>query len=212
MQASGIAKEGSKFVAAKTKALQKCEDAVVQGPARGSVSGRGRLQGLGSAIAKAVSKLAGRIAKSCGGDDKICGGTARRGPPVGLGWPSNCPDFESNGPLLDPINNCNDIVTCLKCIHKRPSTRRSRSTTARSRARGTNDTQQVPAGDRQGDREVPELALEGPPEVSGRALEGQFYGTILRVDAPARRPPAEQGGDEEGHVDLQGVRRRRQAV
>jgi hypothetical protein len=111
----GLAKAASKFLAAQTKALDKCEQARVK-------RGTGGVCPDGAAAAKiatAASKLAQGIAKTCGGDDKLCGGDlTNEEPPAGLGWPPVCPGF---GAATDPacttaIVDCGDIAACIACV------------------------------------------------------------------------------------------------
>ncbi len=110
----GIAKNASKFYAAKTKILQKCEENVVK-------TGSGSCPDATATgkIANAVSKLASGIGKACGGDDKVCGGIlTNEEPPAGLGWPAACPNFESNASpdCSAAIADCSDIAACIACV------------------------------------------------------------------------------------------------
>ena len=112
------AKASAKYVQGRTKALQKCEDAKVKDslPAATDCMSEPKTALLVGPAGTLASKLRGSIAKSCGGDDKTCG--TGDDIPVhagGAGWPSNCPDFEDNQ-CLNPINDCDDIVTCLECL------------------------------------------------------------------------------------------------
>ena len=106
-----IAKANSQFLQARVKALSKCEQAVVK-------SGTGTCPDdkANASIAKAETKLASAIGKSCGGDDKICGGvTTNEFTPGDLGWPATCPDLERAG-CENAISDCNGIATCLSCV------------------------------------------------------------------------------------------------
>ncbi len=110
----GIAKNASKFYAAKTKILQKCEDNVVK-----TGSGSCPDATASTKIASAVTKLGAGIDKACGGDDKVCGGVlTNEEPPAGLGWPATCPNFESNAnPACSAaIADCGDIAACIACV------------------------------------------------------------------------------------------------
>jgi hypothetical protein len=110
----GIAKSASKFYAAKTKILQKCEGNVVKTGAGSCPDGTATAK-----IANALAKLASGIDKACGGDDKVWGGNLTdEEPPAGLGWPATCPNFEGNA---DPdcstaITDCGDIAACIGCV------------------------------------------------------------------------------------------------
>ncbi len=107
-----IAKAGSQAVQAKIKALSKCEE----GKAKGSIPSCPD-QKATDAVNKANAKLSDAIAKSCGGDDKVCGGvTTNEFTPAALGWPSRCPDFERGVCDNEIGSSCNDITTCMQCI------------------------------------------------------------------------------------------------
>lgn len=108
-----IAKEASKYLAAETKALEKCDQNVVKGAALGPCP-----DGIADArIAGAFAKLAKGIAKACGGADKSCGGDlADEEPPAGLGWPASCPSFPGAEACAAPIVDCSDIAACIACV------------------------------------------------------------------------------------------------
>jgi hypothetical protein len=106
-----IVKAGTTFVQAKTKALAKCEEAIVKGKIAGpcpdtKTAGR---------IANATAALSRAIDKACGGADKICGGD-RFGEhtPLDLGWPATCPNF-AHGSCTNTITDCGGIATCIAC-------------------------------------------------------------------------------------------------
>jgi hypothetical protein len=105
-----IAKDFSKYVQAKTKALQKCNEAV----AKDKIPGPCPDTPASDKIAKADSKLRAGIAKKCGGSNKSClDGDAV--PLASIGWPAACPNFEG-GTCTNAISNCDDISDCLLCI------------------------------------------------------------------------------------------------
>jgi hypothetical protein len=118
-----IAKEASKFVKAKTKALQKCEEGKVKGkhsdPCPDPLGPEGTTgRKTADKIAKAISKLHAGIGKKCGGEDKVCGGNTRKEVGGGLaGRPETCPDFETSG-CTNPIDvfECTGIATCIECV------------------------------------------------------------------------------------------------
>lgn len=108
-----IAKASSQFVQAKVKALSKCNGAVIK-----NGSGSCPDQKTSDAITKARTKLTSAIGKSCGGDDKVCGGNlTNEDTPASLGWPALCPDFDRSAApaCTGPINNCGDIAACVEC-------------------------------------------------------------------------------------------------
>src|SRR5690242_3456481 len=106
-----IAKSTAKFVQAKMKALQKCNDAVVLGSASGPCP-----DGKATAtITSASSKLRVAIAKKCGGADRACG-TADDDSLASIGWDiGSCPNFES-GSCTNAITDCDGVSTCLLCV------------------------------------------------------------------------------------------------
>jgi hypothetical protein len=109
-----IAKASSQFVQAKVKALSKCNGAVIK-----NGSGSCPDQKTSDAITKASTKLSSAIGKSCGGDDKVCGGDlTHEDLPATLGWPALCPDFDRSAApaCTGPINNCGDIAACVECV------------------------------------------------------------------------------------------------
>ncbi len=118
-----IAKEASKFFKQKAKALQKCEDAKLKDkhtdpcpdPA-GPAGSDGRK--AADKIAKASSKLAAKIGKKCGGDDKVCGANLANEAGGGLmGLPIICPNLE-NGICTNTIEilSCEGVAECISCL------------------------------------------------------------------------------------------------
>ncbi len=106
-----IAKESSKFLQARAKALQKCQDGIVKGG-----SGPCPDDKADAAIQKAVSKLTAGIGKACGGDDKLCGkDLTNEDNRVALGWPAQCPDL-ARASCDSVINDCSGIGECLACM------------------------------------------------------------------------------------------------
>jgi hypothetical protein len=115
------AKAATKFLAAKTKALKKCEEGKVKGQHSGTCPDAGASVGTppriaADKIAKASSKLQSSIAKKCGGADKVCG-TPDEGEfePLPTGWPTTCPNFE-NGACNNAIADCADLTACYECV------------------------------------------------------------------------------------------------
>ncbi len=123
---STIIKESGKFVKAKAKALQKCEEAILKGktgydspPMTRCSDTQGK---TAAAITKAESKFKAKIDKACGGADKDCG-TGDDLTLANIGWDiGQCPDFEGHG-CTNPITNCGGstsngqgITDCLLCI------------------------------------------------------------------------------------------------
>ncbi len=112
-----IAKASSQFLQARVKALQKCEEGVQKGSLVGPCP-----DGKATAsIDKARGKLNAAIGKSCGGEDKVCGGSlvgefpVNAAGPAGLDWPTSCPNFEK-GDCSNAITDCSGISECLACV------------------------------------------------------------------------------------------------
>ncbi len=107
-----IAKANAKYVQAKVKALQKCNDLVVNNAMPGPCP-----DATASAkISKAASKLRVAIDKGCGGDDKVCGTGGDDDSLASIGWGSGtCPNFE-NGSCNNAVTDCGDVSDCLLCV------------------------------------------------------------------------------------------------
>src|SRR5215207_1691535 len=86
-----IARAADRFGAAKLKALQKCEDAVLIGKSAGPCPDAK----ASAAIGKASAKLQTAIAKRCGGADQTCSTTGDNDTLASIGWPGTCPNFEA---------------------------------------------------------------------------------------------------------------------
>jgi hypothetical protein len=109
-----IAKNATKFYAAKTKYLQRCAATVLK-----TGSGTCPDAAASAKIASAAAKLAIAIGKTCGGADRLCGGDLTdEEPPAGLGWPAACPNFENDAdPACSaPLTDCGDVASCIECI------------------------------------------------------------------------------------------------
>ncbi len=106
-----IAKESSKFLQAKTKAMQKCYDATVKNG--GGTCPNDKASG---AIAKAASKLSAGIGKACGGDDKVCGGNLNNEPDQDAIFSEQCPDVERASCTNEMGVGCTGIAECLECM------------------------------------------------------------------------------------------------
>jgi len=105
-----IARESAAFVQTKMKALSGCHEFVVKhaepGPCPDATAA--------ATIAKAESKLRTRIARSCGGDNRVCG-DGDDDPLATIGWDvGTCPDFGSAG-CTNAIADCVGVADCLVC-------------------------------------------------------------------------------------------------
>ena len=94
------------------KALQKCNDAIVNNASPGPCPDAKATE----SITKATSKLRSSVNKGCGGSDKSCGTGGDDDSLASIGWNmGNCPNFE-NGSCSNAIANCDGVSTCLLCV------------------------------------------------------------------------------------------------
>jgi hypothetical protein len=110
-----IGSAATTFLAAKSKALQKCWAAVNAGHATGTCpAADGKAAGV---IAKAESKKVAAICKACGGADKVCGG-GDDFTPAQIGFATNCPDVTPPGAAscAGAITTLQNIVDCVDCV------------------------------------------------------------------------------------------------
>jgi hypothetical protein len=119
---AAIGKSAAGFLAAKSKALSKCWDAVNKGKGNAPcpVPGDGK---AAAAIAKAFTKLADGIKKACAGKDKILGGVDENADftPTQIGFPATCNDVDppgTEGPCGGPVNDLQGVITCLGCVNE----------------------------------------------------------------------------------------------
>ena len=105
-----VAKASAAFAQAKIKALQKCEDHVVNhsssGPCPDAIAA--------ASIAKADGKLRTAVGRGCGGADHTCGAGGDDVAPAAIGFGGTCPNFE-NGACSNAINDCNGVSDCVAC-------------------------------------------------------------------------------------------------
>jgi hypothetical protein len=113
-----IAKESAKFLASRSKALQKCEDKKRTGAlAPGSICRTEPTAAV--AIAKATTKAKSGITKTCCGPDRSCGnGNDESLAAIGWGNTAMCPNFENgqSGNCSNPINHPGDVADCVLCV------------------------------------------------------------------------------------------------
>jgi hypothetical protein len=107
-----IGKNAVKFLRAKSKALQKCEDAVLKGAAGPCPDAQAAAK-IASARAKQIQKMC----SSCGGADRACGGGDDL-TPVQIGFASTCPSVTIPGGAScgGSIGTLQDLVTCVDCV------------------------------------------------------------------------------------------------
>lgn len=101
-----------KFVQAKLKLLQKCEEAVV----RGKIAGPCPDAGTASKITRAAGKLRRAVSQRCGGLDRNCGLGGDDETLASIGWNvGSCPGLETAA-CSNPISDCNGVVDCIDCV------------------------------------------------------------------------------------------------
>jgi len=106
-----VAKASAKFVQAKVRILQKCEDAVLIGKQSGTCPDSKST----TAITKAAGKLRSAIDKKCGGADRDCTNASDNDSLASIGWGATCPNFEG-GACNNAITNCDGVSNCLLCV------------------------------------------------------------------------------------------------
>ncbi len=102
----------AKFVQAKLKILQKCEDAVV----RGKIAGPCPDAATATKISRAAGKLRRVVSQRCGGLDRNCGLGGDDETLASIGWDvGSCPGLETAS-CANPIADCNGVVDCIDCV------------------------------------------------------------------------------------------------
>ena len=110
-----IVKASSQYVQARTKALVKCEGAVVAGKLPLATDCHNEMK-TDAAVDKAKTKMEAAIEKACGGPDQDCGSGGDDDSLASIGWNvATCPDIESHG-CNNAIANCHDVADCLECV------------------------------------------------------------------------------------------------
>ncbi len=109
-----IGKNAAAFFRAKSKALQKCEDAVVKGSSSGPCPDSKASSKIASARAKQIQK----ICTACGGADRACGGPDDLAPTT-IGFSSTCPSVTVPGGAScgGPVTNLQQLVGCVDCVN-----------------------------------------------------------------------------------------------
>jgi hypothetical protein len=114
-----INRELAKFVKMKAMILKTCkEGSVRRGDPASPVECPVTKQD--DKINAAAQRMKDKIAASCGGKNKLCNaadvGVDADEPLAAIGWDIGaCPDLRGQG-CTNPINDCNDIGTCVACI------------------------------------------------------------------------------------------------
>ena len=113
-----VTKNTQKFLAAKSKVLQSCEDKRTSGSLPPDTVCRTEF-GTALAVAKAAQKARNGIVKGCCGGDRTCG-TADDETLASMGWgsTSECPNFENGqmGDCENAIAHPGDVADCLLCV------------------------------------------------------------------------------------------------
>lgn len=102
----------AKFVQAKLKLLQKCNDAVV----RGKIAGPCPDAATATKIARAAGKLRRTVSQRCGGLDRNCGLGGDDDSLASIGWDvGTCPGLET-ATCANAIADCHGVVDCIDCV------------------------------------------------------------------------------------------------
>jgi len=117
-----IGAETQRFLAAKSKAIQKCWDGRVKAkhadvcPDPAASPGTAARKAA-DAIAKAEAKSRARICAACGGADGLCDGSGDF-TPAAIGFPATCPAVTIPGgaSCAAAIGTLADIVDCVTCV------------------------------------------------------------------------------------------------
>ena len=115
---AAIGKSTAAFVAARSKALQKCWDGRLNGKHSGDctppAAGDGKYLG---AIAKAHTKQVTTICKACGGPDKACGQLDDL-MPAAIGLPTDCTALTppEGGNCNVAITDLASLIACVDCV------------------------------------------------------------------------------------------------
>jgi hypothetical protein len=112
-----VGKEATKFLQARSKALQKCWDARLKGkhanPCPDPGDGKAR-----AAIDKAEAKKVAGICKACGGADKRCG-SGDDFLPAEIGFGASCADVTVPGAPSScgaPVSTLEEMIACVDCV------------------------------------------------------------------------------------------------
>ena len=115
-----IGKATNAFLNSQSKALQKCEDARLNG--KHSLDCFPPSVGDGkylAAIQKAKDKQQATICKACGGADKVCSGGGDDLTKAAIGFADDCSLVtrpHGGPPCSGPITTLEDIIACTQCV------------------------------------------------------------------------------------------------
>jgi hypothetical protein len=106
-----VARESARYAQTVMKALSGCEEFLIKGKIAGPCP-----DGTAVArIAKAESQFQARVAKSCGGGDRTCGGLDDT-TLASYEWDvGTCPDIENAG-CVNTVDDCDGVTVCLECV------------------------------------------------------------------------------------------------
>ena len=111
-----IGKAAAKFLAAQSKALQKCWDGKIKGKVNDCPDVK-----VGDSVSKAAVKLASTINGACGGKDKQPGGAGDDADftVAEIGFLKNCTDVTFPGfitPCGAPVTDLQTLTSCVACV------------------------------------------------------------------------------------------------
>ena len=103
------------FVKTAAKLVRACEAKTLSGKLPPATVCRDEPATV-AGLAKATGKLASRVGKACGGQDKRCGVGGDDVPLASVGWEvGSCPGIVG-GACTGAIADCGDVASCLACI------------------------------------------------------------------------------------------------
>ena len=111
-----IGKAGAKFLAAQSKALQKCWERKIKGKVNDCPDVK-----VGDSVSAAAVKLANTINGACGGKDKQPGGAGDDADltTAEIGFPTSCTDVTFPGfvtPCGGPVGDLQSLTSCVACV------------------------------------------------------------------------------------------------
>jgi hypothetical protein len=110
-----IGKKAALYFNGVTKALNRCEDAVLKGQASGTCPGASGT--VVAKIARLAENLRTGICMACGGVDQVCGGLADVGV-AQIGFPDECPAVTVPGGQAcgAPVTDLFGLADCVVCL------------------------------------------------------------------------------------------------
>ncbi len=119
-----VSKEAAKLALSRAKILSSCELGRLKGRHDDTcpdLAGTGAGLKAVAKLAKAESKFQAKVARACGGEDRVCGGDLTgEVPPWLMQFPAACPGMMGGSdPLcVQTINDCGELASCVECLQR----------------------------------------------------------------------------------------------